>query len=122
MAAAKRQGSLKFAANFKEKLSLSKKTEVSSLEDNYNRPQILQKNGLSLSAFDTQEAALKLADEIIRLNEKTHGHPHDAIVHESMPLLNKVLVRTQRRHEADDRATREQGAPAQRRREEQEDA
>ena len=85
----KTAGSLKFAANFTERLSLSKKTEVSSNEDYCSRPQILMMNGMSLKDFDTQEAALKIADEIILLNEKTHGHPHDAIVHESMPLLNK---------------------------------
>lgn len=54
-----------------------------------SRPQILQCNGLSMSDFGDQEEALKVADEIIKVNAQEFEHEKDPIVHTSMPLLNR---------------------------------
>ena len=54
----------------------------------YTRPQILGFNGLSVSDFPNQDAALKCADALIAESEKQLGHEHKEEV-KGMPILNK---------------------------------
>ena len=86
----KRKGSLGFALSYKKSISDTHTRELSSVEDFYTMPQILDFNGLRWGDYDEKEAVV-IAKQLIADNKQEFGHSEEDKIHPKLHILSKFF-------------------------------
>ena len=86
----KRKGSLGFALSYQKTISDTNTKEISSVEDFYTMPQIMDFNGLRWGDYDEKDA-VAIAKQIIADNKQEFGHSEDDKIHPKLHILSKFF-------------------------------
>ena len=86
----KRKGSLGFALSYQKTISDTNTKEISSVEDFYTMPQIMDFNGLRWGDYDEKDA-VAIAKQIIADNKQEFGHSEEDKIHPKLQILNKFF-------------------------------
>ena len=87
----KSAGGLKFALKWRKRIECCDSQSVGFNENYWTRPMILQKNGMSLRDFSSQEEALATADDLVARNMSENEYTfenHPAMIDKN-PLLSR---------------------------------
>ena len=108
----KRKGSLGFALSYKKSISDTNTRELSSVEDFYTMPQIMDFNGLRWGDYDEKDAVV-LAKQLIADNKQEFGHSEEGKIHPKLQILSKFFyvksggLRKRRKLEKSEEITKE---------------
>ena len=108
----KKKGSLAFALSYKKTISDTSTKEISSVEDFYTQPQIMDFNGLRWGDYDEKDA-VKIAKQLIEDNKQEFGHSEEDKIHPKLQILSKFFyarsggLRKRRKIEKSEEITKE---------------